>query len=393
MKILAVHNRYLWRGGEDASFEAEVAMLRMHGHLVEEYLEDNRRVESLGRLRTAARTVWSHETYRRVRDILRDGHHDLVYAQNTFPLVSPSLYYAARVAGVPVIQTLRNYRLMCLNGLLFRDGKICEECVGKAVPWPGIMHGCYRDSRAASAAVAAMLVTHRLLGTFRERVGAYVALTEFCRDKFIEGGLPAELISIKPNFVDPDPGASADPGQYALYVGRLSREKGLDTLLAAWARLGPGHPLKIVGDGPLAEEVARAAAGSPDVECLGPRTSAEVRELLQGAKFLVFPSRVFENFPRIIVEAFATGVPVIASRHGSMSLIVEDGATGLHFVPGDAADLGAKVAWAWAHAVEIDAMRHRAREEYLMHYTADASHRILDRIISSMATRSPSPVS
>lgn len=385
MKILAVHNRYLWPGGEDESFQAEVVMLRAHGHTVEPYIEDNQRIESLGRLRTAARTIWSHETYRRVRDLLRAGGHDLVYAQNTFPLVSPSIYYAARACGVPVIQTLRNYRLMCLNGLLFRDGQVCEECVGKAVPWPGIVHGCYRGSRAASATVAAMLVTHRLLGTYRRRVDGYVALTGFCRDKFVEGGLPAERIAIKPNFVEPDPGESTGPGQHALYVGRLSEEKGLDTLLAAWQRLGPGYPLKIVGDGPLADEVARIAATLPDVECLGRLTGAALRALVTGARFVVFPSRVFENFPRIIVEAFAAGVPVIASRHGSMSCIVEDGVTGLHFAPGDPVDLAAKVAWAWSHPSEIAAMRHRAREDYLANYTADASHRVFEELLSAIA--------
>ncbi len=198
MKILLAHNRYLIPGGEDESFRAEADLLRQHGHDVTLYEEDNRKVESLGKFRTALRTLWSTETHHRVSEILASGSFDLVSVQNFFPLISPSIYYAARKAGVPVIQTLRNYRLMCLNGYFFRDGMPCELCLNRPAI-PGIRYRCYRGSRSGSLVVACMQSLHRLIGTWNNKVDAYIALTDFSAVNH-RSGLPPQGL-VRPNFL------------------------------------------------------------------------------------------------------------------------------------------------------------------------------------------------
>ncbi len=386
MRILSVHNRYLIGGGEDNSTAAEIALLEQHGHTVECYTEDNERVSELGMARTALRTIWSRETYRNIRRLLQKGRFDVVSIQNTFPLISPSVYYAAQAEGVPVVQTLRNYRLLCPNAYLFRAEKACESCVGKLFPWPGVQHACYRDSRAGSMVLATMLATHRLLGTYRAQVDVYVALTEFARRKFIEGGLPAEKIVVKPNFVAPDPGVGDGAGGFVLFVGRLSEEKGLRTLLEAWRSLTTPVPLKIAGEGPLLDLVERAVAENPSIEYLGRRSSAEVFELMGQARALVFPSQWYEGMPRTILEAYAKGTPVLATRLGAMETLVEHGQTGRHFVPGDVSDLVRQVEWMVSHPDDWAAMRHASRRAFEGEFTAEANYRrtiqIFERAIS-----------
>lgn len=375
MRILSVHNRYLIGGGEDNSTAAENALLEQHGHTVECYTEDNERVAELGFVRTAARTIWSQESYKAIRQVLQKGRFDVLSCQNTFPLISPSVYYAAQAEGVPVVQTLRNYRLLCPNAYFFRDDKACESCMGKLFPWPGVRHACYRESKAGTLVLATMLATHRIMRTYHEQVDLYVALTEFARRKFIEGGLPAAKITVKPNFVDPDPGAGQGDGGYFLFVGRLSEEKGLATLLAAWRSLPTPVPLKIAGEGPLQALVERAAAENIGVEYLGRRSSAEVFELMGGAHALVFPSQWYEGLPRTIIEAFAKGTPVVATRLGAMETLVEHGLTGLHFAPGDAEDLARQITWLREHPGEWRAMRQAARRAFEVQFTAEANYR------------------
>ena len=213
-----------------------------------------------------------------------------------------------------MVQTLHNFRLLCPNALLFRDGRVCEDCLGRSIPWPAVVHKCYRGSRSATAAVAAMLMVHRAMGTWWEAVDVYIALAEFCRRKFIEGGLPAEKIVVKPNFIATDPGVGGGRGGYGVFVGRLAPEKGLETLLKAWKILGGKVPLKVVGDGPMTATVEGSEAKDAGIEWLGHRSAQEVYSLIGEAMFLVFPSEWYENLPRVIIEAFAKGTPVIASR-------------------------------------------------------------------------------
>lgn len=383
MHILEVHNRYQIRGGEDECFEAEVSLLRQKGHTVELFEETNDRVAQLGKLQTMLRTLWSNEAYQTARQLLTVQRYDVVHVQNFFPLISPSIYYAAKDKGVPVVQTLHNYRLLCPNAQFFREGRPCEDCLGKPIPLPGIIHACYRDNRAASGVTAAMLSLHWLLKTWTETVDCYIALTEFAREKFIQGGLPAEKIVVKPNFV-PDPGMGSGKGGYALFVGRLSAEKGIDLLLQSWQTIGKTMPLKIVGDGPLSPQVAKAAETIPGVEWLGRRSLAEVYSLMGEAAFLVFPSLWYEGLPRTIIEAFATGTPVVAANLGAMSRLITAGETGLHFNAGSEESLVTQVEWAATHPEALAEMRQQARIEYKEKYTAEANYEQLMQIYSNL---------
>jgi glycosyltransferase involved in cell wall biosynthesis len=392
MRILNIHNRYQIRGGEDECFEAEVNLLRQMGHQVEVYEENNERVATVGKLRMAANTIWSQEAYQAIRQQLKTQPCDVVHVQNFFPLISPAAYYAAKAEGVPVIQTLHNYRLLCPNALFFRDGKVCEDCLGKIVPYPGVLHGCYRENRTATGAVAAMLTVHRLMETWTKMVDLYICLTDFARRKFIEGGIPAQKIVVKPNFVSPDPGVGSGSGSYALFVGRLSVEKGLDTLLAAWEKLGGKIPLKIIGDGPLADQVAAAAKRIPQIEWLGRRPMAEVHALMGEAMFLVFPSKWYETFGRVAIEAFAKGTPVIAANIGAIAEIIEPGRTGLHFQPGNPEDLVVQVERVLANPAEVTQMRRQARAEFEAKYTLELNYQQLINIYTQLQLVVPTQI-
>ena len=379
IKILLAHNRYLISGGERQVFESERSMLRENGHEVEEYVQDNERVAELGRVRTAVRTIWSGETYKNVKYKLKKGHFDIIHVHNFFPLISPSIYYAAQAQGVPVIQTVHNFRLLCLNGFLYRNGAVCEDCIGR-IPLPGVKHACYKDSHGGSATVAGMLSFHRAIKTWNRMIDTYIALTEFSRNKLIEGGLPGNKISIKPNFIARDPGLGTGRGDFALYVGRLSPEKGIETLLSAWRNLDEPIPLKIAGDGPLRNMVSEAAETIPAVEYLGRVDNNQVLHLMQEAMLLVFPSEWYENFPVTIIEAFAAGLPVIASNLGNTATLIQDRQTGLHFKPGDAGSLALQVAWLAQNSDARKRMRLAVRKTYEQEYTAQSNYQQLRAI-------------
>jgi len=377
MKVLMLHNRYLIPGGEDQCSVAEAALLRDHGHEVELLEEDNRRVEQLGHARTALRTVWSRESYRRIDELLGSGKFDILHVQNFFPLWSPSVYYAASRNRVPVVQTLHNYRLMCANALLFRDQHLCQECLGRFMPWHGVVHACYRNSRAASAVVASMVGAHKLAGTWRKRVGAYIAVSEFAREIYVAGGLPAEKIAVKPNFIHPSPKLGAGGGGYALYVGRLSAEKGVATMLEAWKRADGAIPLKIAGEGPLAQLVIATARECSRIEYLGAKLLPEVLDLMRMAEFLVFPSEWYETMGRTIMEAFAVGTPVVAARIGPPATMVVPGETGFHFTGGSVAELRERLEWSSRNLDQMRAMRAKARQKFEACYTGAANATML----------------
>lgn len=377
MQILSVHNRYRIRGGEEECYEAEMTLLRSRGHRVAVYEKDNGEVAATNKLQMAMETIWSRDAYSDFTRQLQNRTYNIVHLHNFFPLISPSVYYAAKAQGVAIVQTLHNYRLVCPNALFFRDGQVCEDCLGKFVPYPGVLHGCYRNNRAESAATASMLTVHRTIGTWSHMVDKYITLTNFAREKLIQGGLPAEKIVVKPNFVDPDPGIGQGNEGYAIYVGRISVEKGIDVLLSAWEKLSIPIPLKIVGDGPLVEQVVAASKRLPQIEWLGRKPLSEVHQLMGNAMFLIFPSKWYETFGRVAIEAFAKGTPVIGSKIGAIAELIEDRHTGLHFQPGVAEDLAAQVDWAMAHPQQLAVMRQAARAEYEAKYTAETNYRQL----------------
>jgi len=377
MRILLVHNFYQQTGGEDLVVADEARLLASRGHDVIQYSVHNDQVNSVSRLALGQRTIWSRPAYRDMRAAIATHRPQVVHVHNTLPLLSPSVYYAANAEGVPVVQTLHNYRLMCPAAVCFRNGSVCTDCVGKVVPFGAIRHACYRESRSASAAVVTMLSIHRLLGTWQRKISVYIALTAWARRMFIESGLGAEKLVVKSNFVDPDPGVGNGTGGYALFVGRLSPEKGVRTLLHAWRSVGEQLPLLVVGDGPLGPEMASAARDTPGVTWLGKRAPQEVVPLLQQATCLVFPSECYETFGRVIVEAFAAGTPVVAAGHGAAAELVADGVTGLHFRPGDATDLAAKVIHINSHPDLRKRMRVAARTDFENRFTADVNYRSL----------------
>jgi len=294
------------------------------------------------------------------------------------------VYYACVDAGVPVVQTLHNFRSICPSAILSRERQICEECLGKRFAWNGILHKCYRGSVAGSGVLAAMIAVHRLLGTWKEKVGAYIALTQFAMRKFVEGGLPKDKLFVKPNFVYPQPERGKRSGNYALFVGRLAPEKGIDTLLGAWKILPQDRVLKVVGDGPLSKEVLSACERHRNIECLGQQPKAAARDLMDSAAFLVFPSECYEGFPVVIAEAFAKGLPVIASNLGSAAELVAHGKTGLLFPPGDAIELAKAAQWAFSHDSEMAHMSDAARAEFESKYTADHNYAQLMQIYSAV---------
>lgn len=381
MRILRVHNRYQQPGGEDMVFEAESALLERHGHVVDRLEFSN---DDIGygqpwreRVRLAANTLWSRTARERIRSAIDPFQPEVIHFDNTFPLVSPAAYDAVHQEGKAVVQTLHNYRLLCPSATFFRDGRVCEDCLRKTPPLPGVAHGCYRGSRAQTAVTAAMLTTHRFRRTWSRDVDRYIALTEFARDKFVEGGLPADRIVVKPNFAPIDRPAP-DPGSnMLLFVGRMTEEKGIRTLLAAVQRLPGDVRLTIMGDGPLGHLVKTSGEGDSRIDALGRQEPAEVAAAMRRSLALVFPSEWYEGFPLTIVEAFGNGLPVIASRLGSMAEIVEDGVTGLLFDPAEARDLAAKVQWAVDHASDMRRMGENARRTYEAKYTPERNYALL----------------
>jgi glycosyltransferase involved in cell wall biosynthesis len=368
------HNFYQQRGGEDKCFWAESELLRGNGQELLTYTVHNDAIDQMSGLEAARAAVWNRDSYNELSRLVRSEKPEVVHFHNTFPLMSPAAFWAARSHGCAVVATLHNYRILCPAGTLARDGRVCEDCVGRPVPWPAVAHGCYRDSRAASAAVASSSFAHRILRTWGRKVDTFIALTEFARRKFIEGGLPAGKIHLKPNFVHPDPGPGEASRNYALFVGRISPEKGIDTLLAAWNKLAEGIPLRIVGTGPLSPRVESASSQSDAIEFLDHKSASDVMDLIAGAQFLVVPSIWYETFGLVIVDAFAKAQPVIASRLGAMTELVQDGHTGLLFEPGNPDDLAAKVMWAIGHPAEMRVMGQNARGAYLKNYTAQGNY-------------------
>ena len=384
MRILIAHNSYQMPGGEDVVFESESALLEAHGHEVVRYVADNSEISEYSRAALAANSIWNAKVVRQVRSLIRRARPDVMHVHNTMPLISPAIYHAAYAERVPVVQTLHNFRLLCPTAELLRKGKVCEECVGTTTYWPGIVHGCYRGSRAATAVVAAMITTHKLLGTWHNKISRYIAMSEFMRRKYVEGGWPPKKIIVKPNFFDCGATARTARGDYVLFAGRLSNEKGLKTLLSALGRMSTPPLLKIAGQGPLMP--ANPGAHS-NVEWLGHLPRDHVIELMKGASALVFPSEWYEGCPLTIIEAFAIGLPVITSRLGNMAEMVTDGVTGLLFGPTDPVDLAAVIEWALAHRAETEAMAARARQEFELKYTPERNYQALMAIYRGVMNR------
>ena len=340
MRILIAHNRYQQPGAEDQVFAAEADLLADRGHEVIRYELHNNSIKTTGKLKVARNTIWNPQSAESVQRLVRHNQIEVAHFHNIFPVMSPSVYRAARDEGAAVVQTLHNFRLICPGNTLFRDNHLCSDCVGKALLWPSVLHACYRGDRQATAVSAAMLAYHRARGTWSNNVDVYVALSEFNRALFCRAGFAETSIFVKPNFLKSDPGSGARERTGALFVGRLIPEKGISTLLAAWKRIGSKLPLTIFGDGPLRDEVASAAESSDGaIRWLGWRSRSDVDEALGTASVVIAPSVWIEAGPLSVIESFARGTPVIASHLGSLAEFVKPDVSGYLFDPGNPASL------------------------------------------------------
>jgi glycosyltransferase involved in cell wall biosynthesis len=382
MKVLVVHNAYQIRGGEDSVVESEVTLLRSAGHEVHTYTRHNDEIKLMSRPRAGLESVWSHQSSREVDDLLCKFRPDVMHVHNTLPLISPSVFWAARRAGVPCVMTLHNFRLLCPQAMFLRDGRVCEDCLGR-LPWRSVTHRCYRQSALQSAVLSVGVAFHRAIDTYSQ-VDRFIALSQFARLKFIEGGVPSERIVVKPNFVEDyavSQKTQSKNRRGGLFVGRLSAEKGVSVLISA-ANSWPQGTVQVIGHGPLEEDVR----ASGQLTYQGSMPLHDVMQKMADAAFLIVPSICYENFPRTIAEAFCMGLPVIASRLGGMAEIIEDGVTGLLFEPGQPCDLAEKVSWAQSHPTEMALMGLAARACYEKHYGSQANLQQLESIYQSVTT-------
>ncbi|WP_018478608.1 glycosyltransferase family 4 protein [Pontibacter roseus] len=388
MRILILHNHYKQTGGEDTVFHAEAALLEQHGHQVEKLAFDNSQVNSLTeKLEAALGVVYNPKSAKQVEEKIRTFRPDVIHVHNFFPLLSPAIFYVANKMHVPIAMTLHNYRLICPSALLYYKDQVQTENIHKTFPLAAIRQKVYRDSAMQTASVVLATGMHKLLGTWQHKVDRFIALTQGAANLFQNSSLklrPEQLV-VKPNFAEDLGMAETTRKDYFLYVGRLTREKGIETLLRAHA-LKP-FPLKIVGDGPLRERVEAHVAQHPLAEYVGFQNRQGVLELLKRARGLIFSSEWLETFGMTIIEAFSTGTPVVAAKIGGAEQLVEDGVNGLHYTPGDAAGLAQKVQVLAQNPQLVTKLGLAARQSYEANYTPEANYRMLLSIYEGMLGR------
>lgn len=360
-------------------------MLSRRGHHVECLLVDNDSIAGpKAQLQAAVRSFYSRPSYECAASLLASFQPDILHVHNFLPTLSPSVFFAAKAAHVPAVQTLHNYRMICANAQLFRDGAPCEECVKQKSFLPSVRYACYRGSRLGSAVIGAGMSVHATLGTWEKRISRYIALTHFAAEKLGQSKVPADRIRIKPNFV-PDRGKGEGRGGFALFVGRLSEEKGLNTLLQADAIGRLALPVHIAGDGTLLDRVQAACARSgSQLVLLGRKSPLEIESLMKRAAVLLVPSLWYEGLPMVMVEALSFGLPILASRLGSLPEIVEEGVSGLLFEPGSALALLDTLESFALQPERSAAMRIAARQRYLDRYTESANYKSLSGIYTEL---------
>jgi glycosyltransferase involved in cell wall biosynthesis len=378
MKVLLVHNRYRTSApsGEDIAVSNEHRMLASRGVNVTLFERCNDDIDDstlMAKAAAAANTIWSQRTRSELRKVLDHVRPDVVHVHNTFSMLSPSIYGACKAAGVPVVQTLHNFRFFCPGALFLRDGKPCEECLDRSL-LQSVRHRCYRNSLAATATLATMLTLHRGIGTYSQNIDRYIALTQFARGKALKGGIANRKLVVKPNFLPDPPPMGVGGGGYAVYVGRLLEGKGTETLVRAWRQF-PHVPLKIIGDGALRPHLeALARSENLNIEFAGRLERAAVLRSIASAEFLIIPSEWYEGFPMVIAESFACGTPVLASRIGSLDELVDDGATGKKFTAGDPEALASAARTLLADQVGLRRMRRNARAYFDLHLTEQQNY-------------------
>ena len=379
MKILLIHNKYQQKGGEDSVFENELSLLQKYGHMVDKLIFDNNQIKSAkDKLKVGLYGIYNPESAKILENKINSFKPDIIHVHNFFPIASPSIFFTAKKFNIPVVMTLHNYRLICPNALLFRDGNICEECIDKFFPYPGIIHKCYRNSLMQTLSLSLITSIHRYIKTWHSKVNKFITLTNFQKNKFLSSSIniPEKKFIVKPNFSEDFGEGYQNRENYFLYVGRLSQEKGITTMLKAFE--GTDFNLTIVGDGNLKNEVIKYAKKNKNIKYLGYKPKKEITILLKKSKALVFPSECYEGFPTALVEALSTGTPIITSNIGSQAEIVKDKHLGLHFEVGDFIDLRKKIA---KFSEKNDKILYKnARNEYLEKYTPEKNYEKLINI-------------
>lgn len=394
MKVLMVHNFYQSSSpsGEDVVFRNEIELLKQHGINVITYTRYNDEIKDYGlrgKLVLPFKNIWSIETYKELKAILKKEKPDIAHFHNIWYLISPSAYYACKEVGIPTVQTIHNFRMFCSSGLLLRDGKICEDCIGK-IPWRAMVYGCYKKSILYSTPIALTEIFHKFVGTFYNKVDAYISLTEFAKDKLIQAGLPKDKIYVKPNFLLNPPKKSFSRGKYIAFVGRISEEKGIKTLIDALRNQKKDRViLKLIGDGPMKKDIEKEIKKDniQNIELLGKRSHLETLEIIRNAKFIVLPSICYEMFPMVLLEAFAYGKPAIGSKLGAIAELIEDGKTGLLFEAGNFEDLAEKIQWMIENEDAYIKMGKNARKVFEEKYTAERNFQILMEIYKKVIER------
>lgn len=367
MKILVVHNKYILHGGEDSVVDSEVELLRSKGNEVLTYFRSNEEIANPYDGGLVVGAFWSRRTVRDFERLFDAFKPDLIHVHNTVPLISPSIYWIADRLKIPVVQTLHNFRLMCLGAMYLRDGDVCEDCLGKA-PWRGVVHKCYRNSYISSAVLAGALSLHRYIGTYQNKVSRYIALNEFCRAKFLEGGIPDRKIVVKPNFVSTSVHLESSRDDF-LFVGRLSIEKGVDCLVKA-ILLRPDIKIRVAGDGPC----SCLLDGINSVMRLGHIASSAVLQEMSSVLAVIVPSVCYETFGLVVIEAYSRGTPVIASRTGALAELVIEGETGLLFSPGDHEELAKKIEWAKNNRDKMGEMGVAALRKFSAEFSSEKNY-------------------
>jgi glycosyltransferase involved in cell wall biosynthesis len=377
MKVLIVHNTYQQKGGEDQVVSLEADLLKKHGIEVEVFITSNDLINSgYAKIVTAINLVYSNQARKVIREKIKTFQPDIVHVHNFFPLLTPSIFYECKAQNVAVVHTLHNYRLICPTATLLHHGKIYKKSIEKSA-FHAVFNKVYRNSYLGTFFLALMIEIHKRIGTWQNKVDQFIALTDFAKKKFTDVGFPISKISVKPNFIE-DPFKGQSPlqtrEQFALFVGRISEEKGVEVLLKAWEKID--YPIKIIGDGPLLKQLT-VKYTSEKITFLGAQPQSFVKEVMTKAKFMVMPSIWYEGFPMVIVEALAHGLPIVCSKLGAMEEIIENGTTGIHFRPSDSNDLVIKINYLINHNHLIEEMSENSRQVYLNQYNPDKNFKQL----------------
>ena len=376
MKILIVHNFYKIRAGEYSVFNNEMNLLKDNNHEVITYHKDNKTINSLSsKFRSFLNVIFSNKVYKKFDHLLKKEKPDIIHVHNFFPLITPSIFFAAKDNKIPIIQTLHNYRHICPSAILMHKNKIYEKSITNGV-FSTVIDKVYQNSYLGTFALARMINYHKKKDTWNSKVNKFIALTQFSKSKFEEAGFLPSKITVKPNFVFDIKKNDIKKEKFALFVGRIGEEKGIKILIKAWKNIN--YPLTVAGSGPLEDDLKSLKQNN--INFIGSQDKGKIVELMNSASFLVVPSIWYEGFPMVILEAYSAGLPVLGSRIGSVGEVVIDKITGLQFKPNDPIDLSEKVNVIIKNPTLLLELSKNARKHYLDNFTPEKNYQELINI-------------